>query len=75
MGSAQPTLANFGSATFTDMTYDADANVAVNLSPINMVDESGNADRHGWADDEIGSVLLLHGHLRADPRGILARRI
>ena len=40
VGSAQPTLANFGSVTFSSMTYDAIG--TVNLAPIDMVDESGN---------------------------------
>jgi hypothetical protein len=40
VGSAQPTLANFGSATFSNMTYSPVG--PVNLSPIDMVDESGN---------------------------------
>jgi hypothetical protein len=40
VGSAQPTLANFGSATFTDMLYTPVG--TVNLTPIDMADESGN---------------------------------
>jgi hypothetical protein len=40
VGSAQPVLANFGSATFSNMTYTPSGNV--NLTPINMVDASGN---------------------------------
>ena len=40
VGSTQPTLANFGSATFTDMRYVASG--APSLTPIWMVDESGN---------------------------------
>jgi Peptidase A4 family len=40
VGTAQPTLANFGSETFTNMTYDPVG--AATLIPINMVDESGN---------------------------------
>jgi hypothetical protein len=40
VGSAQPTLANFGSATFTSMATTASG--AVSYTPIDMVDESGN---------------------------------
>ncbi|HEX4126302.1 MAG TPA: G1 family glutamic endopeptidase [Acidimicrobiales bacterium] len=40
VGSPQPVLANFASTTFTDMTFQPVG--TVNLSPINMVDESGN---------------------------------
>jgi hypothetical protein len=42
VGAAQPTLANFGSVTFTDMTYNAVSPGAATLSPIDMIDESGN---------------------------------
>ena len=42
VGTAQPTLANFGSATFSDMTYDPASPGAASLTPINMIDESGN---------------------------------
>jgi hypothetical protein len=40
VGSAQPTLPNFGSATFSDMTFSPVG--TVNLAQIDMVDESGN---------------------------------
>jgi hypothetical protein len=40
VGSAQPTLPNFGSATFSDMTENASG--PVGLTAIDMVDESGN---------------------------------
>ena len=40
VGSAQPTLADFGSATFTSMA--ATASGAVAYTPIDMVNESGN---------------------------------
>jgi hypothetical protein len=40
VGTAQPTLANFGSATFTNMTYTPVG--PVTLTPIDMVNESGN---------------------------------
>ncbi len=42
MGTAQPTLANFGSATFSDMTYNPASPGAAFLSAIDMIDESGN---------------------------------
>ena len=42
VGTAQPTLANFGSATFTDMSYNPANLGAAYLSPIDMIDESGN---------------------------------
>jgi hypothetical protein len=42
VGTAQPTLANFGAATFTDMQYTAANPSNASLSQINMVDESGN---------------------------------
>ena len=42
MGTAQPTLANFGSATFTGMTYNPADLGAAFLSGIDMIDESGN---------------------------------
>jgi hypothetical protein len=42
VGAAQPTLANFGSATFTGMQYVAANPGAASLAQINMVDESGN---------------------------------
>jgi len=41
IGSAQPTLANFGSATFTNMGTTASG--PVTYTPIDMVDESGNS--------------------------------
>jgi Peptidase A4 family len=40
VNSAQPALANFGSVTFSSMTYNSVG--SVNLTPIDMVDESGN---------------------------------
>jgi hypothetical protein len=40
VGTAQSTLPNFGSATFSDMTYTPVGNV--NLTPIDMVNESRN---------------------------------
>ncbi len=40
VGSAQPTLDNFGSATFTNMTYTPSS--PATLIPINMEDASGN---------------------------------
>ena len=40
VGSAQPTLPNFGSVTFSDMTYNPVG--SVNLTPIDMVDGSQN---------------------------------
>src|ERR1700733_8720469 len=42
VGAAQPSLANFGSVTFSDMTYNASGSGTATLSPIDMVDESGN---------------------------------
>jgi len=42
VGTAQPTLANFGSATFSDMQYDPASQSAALLSPVDMVDESSN---------------------------------
>ena len=42
VGTAQPTLANFGSATFSGMTLTAASPGDSFLSPIDMVDESGN---------------------------------
>jgi hypothetical protein len=42
VGSTQPTLANFGSATFTDMTYTPANPAAALLVPIDMIDDSGN---------------------------------
>jgi hypothetical protein len=42
VGSTQPTLANFGSATFTSMQYVPVNPSAATLTPIDMVDESGN---------------------------------
>ena len=42
VGAAQPTLANFGSVTFTDMTYIPANPGAASLYQIDMVDESGN---------------------------------
>ena len=42
VGAAQPTLADFGSVTFTDMTYIPANPGAASLMPIDMVDESGN---------------------------------
>ena len=54
-GPPQPTLANFGSATFTSMA--ATASGAVDLDRlIDMVDESGNTHRDGRRDRE----RLLH---------------
>jgi hypothetical protein len=40
VGAQQPTLPNFGSATFSNMTYSSVG--TANLTPIDMVDESGN---------------------------------
>jgi hypothetical protein len=42
VGTAQPTLANFGSATFSDMTYESANPGAASFSPIDMIDESGS---------------------------------
>jgi hypothetical protein len=42
VGTAQPTLANFGSATFSDMTYNPASPGAAFLSAVDMIDESGN---------------------------------
>src|ERR1700677_1339300 len=42
VGAAQPTLADFGAVTFTDMTYNGVSPGAATLSPIDMIDESGN---------------------------------
>jgi Peptidase A4 family len=42
VGTPQPTLANFGSATFSDMTYNPANPGAASLIPIDMIDESGN---------------------------------
>jgi hypothetical protein len=42
VGTAQPTLANFGSATFSNMTYNPANPGAAFLSGIDMIDESGN---------------------------------
>jgi len=42
VGSTQPTLSNFGSATFSDMTDSAVGPGPVGLTQIDMVDESGN---------------------------------
>jgi hypothetical protein len=41
-GAAQPTLANFGSATFTQMASTETDPDAVTTTPVDMVDESGN---------------------------------
>jgi hypothetical protein len=42
VGAPQPSLANFGSATFSDMTYNPTHPAAASLSAIDMIDESGN---------------------------------
>ena len=41
VGAAQPTLANFGSATFTNMSAPTSSGSG-SFAPVNMVDESGN---------------------------------
>ncbi len=41
VGAAQPTLANFGSATFTQMAATTSSG-SPGLTPVNMIDESGN---------------------------------
>ena len=42
VGTAQPTLANFGTANFTEMQTSPANPFAASLTPIDMVDESGN---------------------------------
>jgi hypothetical protein len=42
VGGAQPTLADFGSATFSDMTYNPANPGGASLTSIDMIDESGN---------------------------------
>jgi hypothetical protein len=42
VGAAQPTLANVGAVTFSDMTYNPADPDAASLTPIDMTDESGN---------------------------------
>ena len=60
MGTAQPTLANFGSATFTDMTYIPANPGAAYLSPIDMIDESGNVIATAGPTTSNGSYLVVH---------------
>ena len=67
VGSEQPTLANFGSATFTDMTYAP--NVAVNLSPITMVDESGNVIATAGPTTRSGPSSTFTDTFVPSPRG------
>ncbi len=50
----QPTLANFGSATFTQMGYTASVLGAVGISPVNMV-------------DQIGQTIASAGAISGDP--------
>jgi hypothetical protein len=42
VGTAQPTLANFGTANFSEMQYLPANQSAASLTPIDMIDESGN---------------------------------
>jgi hypothetical protein len=67
VGTAQPTLANFGSATFTNMTY-APA-VPATLSPINMVDESGNLIATAGPTTRSGSASTFTDTFVPSPRG------
>jgi Peptidase A4 family len=67
VGTAQPTLANFGSATFTGMTY-APA-VPATLTPIDMVDESGNVIATAGPTTNSGSSSSFTDTYVPSPRG------
>ena len=67
VGSAQPTLADFGSATFTNMSYQPAGTVS--LTPINMVDESGNLIASAGPTTESGGVATFTDSYVPSPRG------
>ena len=57
MGSAQSTLADFGSVTFSNMTYSPVG--PVNLTPIDMVE---GAERHRRRRRGVGEPVVVHRH-------------
>ena len=59
VGTAQPTLANFGSATFSEMTYNPASPGAGFLSGIDMIDER-QCHRNSGTDDVERSCLVVH---------------
>ena len=70
VGAAQPTLANFGSATFTQMAATTSSG-SPGLTPVNMIDESGNVIASAGRRRQ----QLVHRHLRAEPARVLAGRL